>query len=175
MLVASLFLISNALLSSRHINPPQDDVVRRGLLRPDVNEEIEIFSPPTVKYKSDATTDEPICSRPGCTNKVQSRGLCKRHYAYKNYLLQSQLRRSCKVDGCMKRTKAGGYCQAHAYAPSAYDKLRSGTSCKVEGFEKQAQSQLGGYCKKHARVHDPDLYNEYIAEILYVLTKDVRY
>ena len=93
-LVAPLLFISN-IISSRYIDPLQDDVLSRGLLRPDVNEEIEIFSPSTSKCKSDAAINGPICSHPGCKALAQRRGLCRRH------------RYPCAIDGCEKQAQVG--------------------------------------------------------------------
>lgn len=166
MLVAPLLFISN-IISSRYIDPLQDDVLRRGLLRPDINEEIEIFAPPTVKCKSVSTTDRPICSRLGCTTAVYSRGLCRKH------------RYPCAIDDCEKQGVTGGYCIKHAkkHDPN-YKKLicsRQGCTalaksrdlcgkhaypCATDGCEKQAQ--VGGYCRVHAKEHDSQVYDEYI-------------
>ena len=151
MLVAPLLFIGNALLSSRCSYPLQDDVLRRGLLRPDINEEIQIFSPPTAKSKSNATADRPICSHPGCATLARSRGLCYTH------------RYPCAIETCKKQAQVEGYCIEHAkkYKAEAYDRLRSNRSCAIVECEKRVQA--GGYCIEHSKRYDPEAYNEYLS------------
>jgi len=148
MLVAPLFFIGNILSSSRYIYQPQSDVLRRDLLRPDINEEIEIFVSPTVKSKSD-TIDRPICSHPSCLSKVFTRGLCTKH-AY-----------PCSVDGCEKGRSVKGYCLVHSkeHAPRAYKKkISQFKHCRINGCSKK--SQAGGYCRSHAKEHAPAAYEK---------------
>ena len=136
---------------SKYIHQPQD--ASRSLNNP-------LFQTPssTVRYKSDTTTDRPVCSHPGCKALAKTRGLCNTH-AY-----------PCSVEGCEKGAiKAGGYCRldedaydAHAkqYSPDDHKKLLSQYKrCKVIDCEKYVQAD--GYCVEHAEKHAPEAHRKY--------------
>jgi len=97
------------------------------------------------------------CSHKGCTNQVQSRGVCKQHGAPKktcshkgctNQVQSSGVctkhganRKTCRHDGCTKHIQKDGLCRQHG----ATAKL-----CKHEGCTNQVQNS--GLCKAHGAI-----------------------
>ena len=82
------------------------------------------------------------CQTSGCSSKIFSRLLCRKHY--------EQERRSnaapCSFSGCQKPADRAGLCMPHYRAKMAVDYA----SCGVPGCGQKVATRNATYCAKHA-------------------------
>lgn len=59
-------------------------------------------------------THVPRCAAPGCSNRVNARGMCSTHYAH----WRADMAPTCTVEGCIEPAVSRGWCSKH------YDRWR---------------------------------------------------
>ncbi|CAH0520611.1 unnamed protein product [Peronospora belbahrii] len=92
-----------------------------------------------------------LCTMPGCTKRVRSKGLCKAHGGGRRCMVDGCERSSqgqglcirhgggkrCTQAGCTKASQSNGLCKAHG----------GGLRCQSPGCTKSSQG--GGFCRAH--------------------------
>uniref|UniRef100_A0AAV1UWC5 WRKY19-like zinc finger domain-containing protein n=1 Tax=Peronospora matthiolae TaxID=2874970 RepID=A0AAV1UWC5_9STRA len=107
------------------------------------------LSTPTVR--NEALKSNRLCTMPGCTKRVRSKGLCKAHGGGRRCMVDGCERSSqgqglcirhgggkrCTQSGCTKASQSNGLCKAHG----------GGLRCQSAGCTKSSQG--GGFCRAH--------------------------
>lgn len=101
--------------------------------------------------RNDALKSNRLCTMPGCTKRVRSKGLCKAHGGGRRCMVDGCERSSqgqglcirhgggkrCTQPGCTKASQSNGLCKAHG----------GGLRCQSSGCTKSSQG--GGFCRAH--------------------------
>ncbi len=88
------------------------------------------------------------CSIEGCTNKVQARRMCAKHYQQDRAVRNGA--RQCRMRACTSLAIFDGLCRNHHAKRRRSDEakeLRDARRCKVEGCDRPYDAN--GYCNLH--------------------------
>jgi hypothetical protein len=103
--------------------------------------------------------DARICSVEGCGNRVEARGLCKKHHLrllrhgdvnYISRIIKPKETRSCGVEGCEEPHKAHGFCNKHYRRYLEHGDPLFGekpSACSVEECDNPVKAK--GLCATH--------------------------
>lgn len=105
----------------------------------------------TASARNDSLKSNRLCTMPGCTKRVRSKGLCKAHGGGRRCMVDGCERSSqgqglcirhgggkrCTQPGCTKASQSNGLCKAHG----------GGLRCQSSGCTKSSQG--GGFCRAH--------------------------
>ncbi|CEG42471.1 uncharacterized protein PHALS_12743 [Plasmopara halstedii] len=105
----------------------------------------------SVTARNDSLKSNRLCTMPGCTKRVRSKGLCKAHGGGRRCMVDGCERSSqgqglcirhgggkrCTQPGCTKASQSNGLCKAHG----------GGLRCQSSGCTKSSQG--GGFCRAH--------------------------